>query len=959
MNNYTITLGSKDDLDQFYLDMETQYPNRCVSQRLLSRNTEYELTEEEVSSLSSDSRIINIEETPTIGAEPASWSRTSSNFAKTNTNSAYNQNWALLRCTRDTSISNWGADGTPLASGTAAVDYTGVGVDVIVADGHIDPAHPEFAENADGTGGSRVVQYNWLQNTVAAGTGTSNSTYNYSQGSSRLKDHGTKSAGLIAGNTQGWASDAAIYNINPYSGDGVTYSGTTGGYVGTMLDLIRYWHSQKPNQSYGSPKPTVLNLSVYNLEASPNYGEVQQDDVWARVSDITGNTFQGNGQTTNITASTLNSRKMNCTFKPRVVLRTTTAVSQGATSFNVFSTNIQDSFFEQSCERSGFWNYAASNSFLTGRKITSVTKTSSTYSYSGSSFAVYTVTVDSGVGTSSAAEYGYTFEYSEDCMTAPHYQSSSLAADIEDLLDEGIHIVHAAGNQNNYSAVLNDADWNNTLVIRNHTTNALSTFFYNRPSYYAVDSRVHEVGSLDNSVREQKSESSNKGARVDYYAPGVGVQTAATSYYSSAVSDLRNNSYKRGLYYGTSAAAPQAAGVLAAILENAPELTPAEAHAKILRNNKQDMMYDSFLNTGDDYSLQGNNSILHYDGEIPLYGFSSFNDDGELLVADDHASFHYLGDATLSSSASGQGDFANYGSNLAGYQSAGDNSLDGRVIYTYTITTTSSNPLVFIKPTDYTRFHGLIQQSQSGNTWTFKVIKSGTSTSNAPVIKVFVEASAIVSGTPTYGMQLRNEDNVVTFDSEKQPLIILNAGSATPPPTPTESGTPFWTGKDVLYPWRNRSGVAVTTSQRWAYPWNSHNLYHDFASDGKYRTSSLSNTTYTTDLMFASPSIAQSVQSRIKYGNKYSQGQDHNSTALWWAMYLNAFRLRSGPSSSLYFDSGWAVFAAGYDFSSVWESGGTFGGGGGTIALGTRPYADKTINLTDQGFLIADASRYS
>jgi hypothetical protein len=340
------------------------------------------------------------------------------------------------------------------------------------------------------------------------------------------------------------------------------------------------------------------------------------------------------------------------------------------------------------------------------------------------------------------------------------------------------------------------------------------------------------------------------------------------------------------------------------------------------------------------------------------YGFKSYNTSGELIVADDHTSFHYLGDATKTAEETGVNNFTDYTSALSDYQSAADTSLDGRVIYTYTITTTSTNPLVFIKPTDYSKFHGLIEQSVSGTTWTFKVIKNSTQGTNAPILKVFVEADAIPNPSPGYGMILKNASNEVTFDSEKQPLAITAAGVTKPPSQPCNGGAPHWNGNEVASPFVTSSGSG-NLNVFWAYPWNDHDLYHDFGSDEKYRTTKMTGLAYnTSNLMFASPSIAQSVQSRIKYGSKYSQGQDHNSTALWWAMYLNAFRFRDAGSGNTYFDSGWAVYAAGYDFSSVWEDGGTFGGGGGTIALGTRPYSDKTINLVDNGFLIADASRY-
>jgi uncharacterized membrane protein YgcG len=116
--------------------------------------------------------------------------------------------------------------------------------------------------------------------------------------------------------------------------------------------------------------------------------------------------------------------------------------------------------------------------------------------------------------------------------------------------------------------------------------------------------------------------------------------------------------------------------------------------------------------------------------------------------------------------------------------------------------------------------------------------------------------------------------------------------------------------------------------------------------------------------MFACPSLAQAVYKRQMHGFYESCGcfvfgwcacgwQDHHSTAAWWVMYRQAFRLRTGK-----FDSGWTGYASGYSFSSSYESGGWFGGGGGSYSTGSMPYTAKTINLQSNAYIIADSSRY-
>ena len=65
-------------------------------------------------------------------------------------------------------------------------------------------------------------------------------------------------AGTVAGNTQGWARDANIYNI------AFNYSGTftPGNWELYLFDYIREWHKTKPiNPVTGRRNPTICNNS--------------------------------------------------------------------------------------------------------------------------------------------------------------------------------------------------------------------------------------------------------------------------------------------------------------------------------------------------------------------------------------------------------------------------------------------------------------------------------------------------------------------------------------------------------------------------------------------------------------------------------------------------------------------------------------------------------------------------
>jgi len=283
MKEYVITLHNFEELDEFYQDMETPggnlfIPNRVVDvthRRPVSRNTNYMLTEEEANAISQDPRVLSIElsieeqgitlvplgnvpiniseetltPTWTEGAPPVLWDK--SNTIYTNVSQ---KNWGLLRCVEGSQRANWGKDTATKSFYNTLINVTASGknVDVVIVDGHMNPAHPEYAVNVDGTGGTRVNQYNWFSLNPLVTYGSS-STYVYTPyiDSNGNNDHGAHVAGTAAGNTQGWAHDANIYNINPYTTDS-----------NYLLDYIKVWHTNKPiNPVTGIKNPTITNHS--------------------------------------------------------------------------------------------------------------------------------------------------------------------------------------------------------------------------------------------------------------------------------------------------------------------------------------------------------------------------------------------------------------------------------------------------------------------------------------------------------------------------------------------------------------------------------------------------------------------------------------------------------------------------------------------------------------------------
>ena len=312
---YIVTVKNFEDLEAIYDELETSGKTpptadltrsvHCVERRLKSRNTHYLLTDWEAEELKKDPRIQSVSPAPsTLGIkaglsfeEPedvksdenffnsidlsTGVQQTSSGWDKSSSTSSTMKNWGLLRCTEGSQRSNWGGtgyEGTGIAgstsqTGTIELTQTGKNVDVVICDENgIVWNHPEFAVNPDGTGGTRTIQYNWFQHNPAV-KGTGAGTYTYGTGS-----HSTHVAGTVAGNTQGWARSANIYNIYYLAGDETNYN------FPYVMDYIREFHKAKSiNPATGRKNPTIVNNS-WGMSIFPS--------EWS-FSDITAVTYRG------------------------------------------------------------------------------------------------------------------------------------------------------------------------------------------------------------------------------------------------------------------------------------------------------------------------------------------------------------------------------------------------------------------------------------------------------------------------------------------------------------------------------------------------------------------------------------------------------------------------------------------------------------------------------------------
>lgn len=265
LKEYIVTAQTMVDADSIIADMESPdgnlyIPNRQVDitqLRELSRNTHFMLSDEEAVQLRTDPRVIAVERPPRdMGIKVVHHWAQSGNFEKYQIIDTNDKNWGLYRITAGDTLTGWGTPTGTFTQTTQTVTTTSSGknVDVVVVDAHINPFHPEFAVNIDGTGGSRVNQYNWFALSSIVGVNTVG-TYDYSNISS---NHGTHVAGTVAGNTQGWARDSTIYNMEfSYAG-----ANSPANWELYIFDYLRAFHKNKTiNATTGKRNPTITNHS--------------------------------------------------------------------------------------------------------------------------------------------------------------------------------------------------------------------------------------------------------------------------------------------------------------------------------------------------------------------------------------------------------------------------------------------------------------------------------------------------------------------------------------------------------------------------------------------------------------------------------------------------------------------------------------------------------------------------
>lgn len=254
----------------------------------------------------------------------------------------------------------------------------------------------------------------------------------------------------------------------------------------------------------------------------------------------------------------------------------------------------------------GYGTYFYDVASITYRGVTSVSPDTS---------GIYRDTAKGMVGSYRSLSLGYRFGI----------RIASVDADVQELIDAGVHVCVAAGNSYQKIDIDGGTDYNNYFTRTGGSIfgDGGANIYYNRGGSPNAEG-AFVVGNIDADLaangREQKASSSESGPGVNAWAPGTKIFSTLsdTTVYTSGPYP-QDDSYNIGSLGGTSMASPQVAGLLGLWLQINPSATPAQAVSYITSTAKTDRIYTTTLDN--DYA--NNRSILGSDNKFVWNKFNS------------------------------------------------------------------------------------------------------------------------------------------------------------------------------------------------------------------------------------------------------------------------------------------------------------------------------------------------
>jgi hypothetical protein len=268
LRKFYVVVDNPADKQSVQADLESEYSDEAVPARSVDitnnmpfseHNSVAMLTDEEAQALMSDLRIREVHLDPKeLGVKKRHTGIRSGTYNKSIEPINTSKNWGLLRSIN--TVSNF-PSGYSSVTTPFTFNLDGTGVDIIIVDTGVEPNHPEFAVNADGTGGSRVVDYDWTQHGIISSAPTGGFLGD-------CDGHGSNCASIAAGNTQGWAPGARIYSLRSVGTGAVTERDITDNRVLGLLDDFEVWQtirqfhlSKSADPETGYKRPTIVNAS--------------------------------------------------------------------------------------------------------------------------------------------------------------------------------------------------------------------------------------------------------------------------------------------------------------------------------------------------------------------------------------------------------------------------------------------------------------------------------------------------------------------------------------------------------------------------------------------------------------------------------------------------------------------------------------------------------------------------
>ncbi len=468
-------------------------------------------------------------------------------------------------------------------------------------------------------------------------------SYNYFAGNHKRQEHGAHCSGNVAGNTQGWARDANIYNLCFY--DDPQY--------------VLKFHKEKPvNPETGRPNPTVMNNSWGYRLSSWNYYKYRTKQIVYRGTNYFPNPSGGLytwGSWSNIGAQ---SNRATGTY--------TVSPTGGTGSGAKFEVEVEsDGSIEKYSYEKVKYDKAGAN-FGSGYTANdTLTIPDSQLGGGGAPDITFTVSSVSDDGSNNKAIWS-----DQTCDTVKMgtgslpLRNAATDADFADLVNDGVVVIASAGNSDFYIADgPADPDWDNYFIDSGDTIR-----YYHRGSTPGSargsngervitigamgahnDTDLYKTGAAVNTSKwsgiektDYKAEFSNFGPGVVVWAPGCAIQSiwrGDQTIYSNAVlcpdpratalglsPSIFNNFMK---CMGTSMSGPNACGMFACLAERYPNMTTSTAIKYV-----KDFCPDTVQTTNNGFAFGAYANHPTYNN----YYVTNRNDDTDLGYAYNNAS---------------------------------------------------------------------------------------------------------------------------------------------------------------------------------------------------------------------------------------------------------------------------------------------------------------------------------